>query len=163
MPALKSPWLPSIGRGAVIGVPPAAALNLIITAAGLGRDPPGAPYPGPVNTLIDAIVPFVWVVLFAAMGTAIVRLRQLGPEARLAVGATVGLLVNCTLYPVYTLGFSSMQLGLAGNVFTAILAAFAAGAAARASAAAALLVSPVIVWVSLASIGLVARMIGKSF
>lgn len=149
--------------GGAIGLAVGVSVNLAILATGVGSDAPDASDPGPVNAVIYAIVPFVWVGLFAAMGTAIIMLRRLGTEGALPAGAATLLLINCALYPVYTLGFQSMPLGLAGNVFTAVLAAFAVGAAARPSPRAAALLVPVIIWVSLASVGLVAVMTGNRF
>lgn len=157
-PAIR-PWR----LGILVGVPLGAFVNLAIIATGVGEDTPGVADPGPVNSFIYTIVPFVWVGLYAAIATAILILRPIGRDAALPAAATTLLLVNCLLYPVYTLGFSSMDLGLAGNILTALLAAFAAGAAARPAPAAALLMAPVIGWVSLASIGLVAVMTGRTF
>ncbi|MEI6487057.1 MAG: tryptophan-rich sensory protein [Sphingomonadales bacterium] len=160
----RTPWRHSVWvRGAGLGLGLGVAINLGILAAGAGTDAPGAADPGPINRLIQAIVPFVWLGLFAAMATAILILRALGRGAALPAAAAMLLLVNCALYPVYTLGFQSMPLGLAGNIFTAILAAFAAGAAARLSPLAAALLLPVTIWVSLAAIGLVAVMTGGQF
>ncbi len=156
---VRAPWL----RGAGLGIGIGFVVNLAIIVTGVGEEAPDAADPGPVNSVIYAIVPFVWLGLFAAMATAILMLRALGREAALPTVAAVVLLVNCALYPVYTLGFQSMPLGLAGNVLTAILAAFAAGAAARLSSVAAALLLPVTIWVLLASIGLVAVMTGGQF
>lgn len=149
--------------GATGGTAVGIGVNLAILALGMDGTAPGAPYPGAVNTLIDTIVPFVWVVLFGAMGAAIALQHARAPDAALARQATGILLANCALYPAYTLGFTSRDAGLAGNVVTAIIAAFAAGASARPAPAAALLVAPVAVWVSLASVGLVAVMTGRTF
>lgn len=148
-------------RGSLLGAVLALGVNLVIQLAGWGEEPAGTAYPGPVNSVIYAIVPFVWIGLFAAMGTALFALRARGMmrPAR-AVGV---LLANCALYPVYTLGFSSRALGLAGNGLTAVLAAFAIGMMVERAPRLAPLIVPVIVWVALASIGLVAVMTGRTF
>lgn len=158
-PWYASPWL----RGSALGVLVGVLVNLVIVLTGVGEDAPDAADPGPINGIIYAIVPFVWVALFAAIGTAIMLLRDRGSDARVATWAAVLLLANCALYPVYTLGFTSMSLGLAGNIFTAVLAAFGAGASYRLVPPASALLLPVILWVSLASLGLVAVMTGGSF
>lgn len=148
-------------RGSLLGAVLALGVNLVIQLADWGEEPAGTPYPGPINGVIYAIVPFVWIGLFAAMGTAMLRLRAQGlPRQALAVGV---LLANCALYPVYTLGFTSRELGLAGNGLTAVLAAFAIGIMVERAPRLALLLLPVIVWVSLASVGLVAVMTGRTF
>ncbi len=148
-------------RGSLLGAVLALGVNLVIDLGGWGQEPANTPWPGPINSVIYAIVPFVWIGLFAAIGTAMFMLHTRGLRGpALAAGV---LLANCALYPVYTLGFSSRELGLAGNGLTAVLAAFAIGLAAERSPRTALLLFPVIVWVTLASIGLVAVMTGRTF
>ena len=150
-------------RGSLLGALLAFGVNLGIQLFGVGEEPAGAGYPGPVNAVIYQIVPFVWIGLFAAIGTAWFLLRAGGRSSAVPAAAAALLLANCALYPVYTLGFSSRELGLAGNGLTAVLAAFAIGAALERCPRAALLMVPVVIWVALASIGLVAVMTGRTF
>jgi tryptophan-rich sensory protein len=161
--SIAAPVYRHYALGALSGAILALLVNVGILAFGVGDEPATAPYPGPINTVIYAIVPFVWIALFAANAAAIVILRSYGRVARLPAAAATVLLINCALYPVYTLGFSAPLIGLAGNGLTAVLAAFAAGTSIKLAPGAAALLVPVIVWVSLASAGLVAVLIGQTF
>jgi tryptophan-rich sensory protein len=150
-------------KGSLVGALLALAVNLGIQLFDVGEEPAGTGFPGPVNAVIYTIVPFVWIALFAAIGTAWFLLRAGGRAMAVPSMAAALLLANCALYPVYTLGFSSRELGLAGNGLTAVLAAFAIGTALERSPRAALLMAPVVIWVALASVGLVAVMTGRTF
>jgi hypothetical protein len=141
----------------------AVCINFAIAVFELGDTEVAGRNPGAINSIIYTIVPFVWLVLFAAMGAAIALLRGKSTLGRKAALPAIGLLVNCTLYPVYTIGFSSMDMGLAGNFLTAVLSALAVGIAWPISRLAALLLAPVAIWVCIASIGLVAVMTERSF
>ena len=118
---------------------------------------------GPVGAVIGTIVPYVWLGLFAGMGAAfwlLVRKRQgMGSGAWLVVV----LILLCAGYPVYTANLNQPLVALAGNGAVVAVAAIAAWRSAPVSRAAALLLLPVIGWVSLASVALVALITGQSF
>jgi tryptophan-rich sensory protein len=141
----------------------AVVINLCIVLFDFGETELPVVYPGPINSAIYTIVPFVWLVLFGAMGTSIALLSSKSTRERGGATPAIVLLANCGLYPIYTLGFSSMDLGLAGNILTAVLAAYAVGIAWPISRTAAVLMAPVAAWVLIASVGLVATMTGRTF
>ena len=102
---------------------------------------------------MNTIVPFVWLGLFGAIGASMWLIQRDRDRVAGATLLVAALLANCALYPVYTLGFTSTGLGIAGNRVTALLAALAVGASWRHSRGAALLLVPVVVWVTIASVG----------
>lgn len=118
---------------------------------------------GPVGGVIEIIVPYVWLVLFAAMGIAF-WLTARAEDGRIGrawlIAALVGL---CAAYPIYTGNLNSPAVALAGNGAVIALAAFAAWRIWPLSAAAAALLLPVIAWVALASVALIALMTGQRF
>ncbi|KKB07744.1 tryptophan-rich sensory protein [Devosia chinhatensis] len=118
---------------------------------------------GPIGAIIGAIVPYVWLFLFAGMGSSfwlIVReQRQMPRQAWLVIL----LIALCVLYPVYTGSLNVPQIALAGNGVVIAVAALAILRLWPASRLAALLLFPVIAWVGLASLALVALLTGQRF
>jgi tryptophan-rich sensory protein len=133
------------------------ALNGLIFCVGWDRDahhgvllPPGW------------VIGIVWIALFALLGAARWRLAEAGTRAGDTARRRVDvLLLNCALYPFYTLGLSSDGLGMAGNILTLCLAVWAARGALRVSRLAAVLVSPVVSWVAFATIGFMQELWGQ--
>lgn len=153
-------WASSLndsGRGALIlniaaATGGALALNAMIFAAGWARAGDGG--------LAAPLIAAVWVGLFAGLGLARWRLiraasegwqqdARRGPLAWQARRRVDLLLLNCALFPFYTLGLSHQALGLAGTALTLALAVHALLGAWRASRTAALLVLPVVLWAGL--------------
>src|SRR5579883_2021730 len=112
---------------------------------GAGRGVPWEP-PG-------YVIGVVWIVLFACMGIA----RALATEEGRLV---LYLILFCAAYPLYTLGLRSQSIGLAGNLATISFALVVAWRLWRRSRPAALLLLPVAVWVSFASLLIVMEMRG---
>lgn len=160
---LFSQGRPSLRVCVAASVGLALVINALIFGLGYGDHPAGEPDGGPINRVIEAVVPFVWLGLFGSMGAAFWRLQHDQPRVPGAAWAVLVLVLNCAAYPAYTLGFQSRDLGMAGNAFTALLAAGCIGASWRRSRLAALAVTPVLVWVSLASVGLYAAATGRQF
>ena len=144
--------LDGTGRAALLlnlglAVAVALGLNGVIFWNGRGMDAPVSP----------VLIGTVWVVLFGLLGLARWRLnreasagwladRRRGPQAWTARQRVDLLLVNCALFPAYTLGLSNRTLGLAGVVLTLVLACLALVAAWRACRSAAALIVPVVIW-----------------
>jgi len=118
---------------------------------------------GPVGNVIGTIVPFVWLFLFAGMGTSfwlVVRGRQLVPGRAWLVVALVAL---CVGYPFYTGALNQPTIALIGNGVVVAVAALSIWCIWPMSRQAALLLVPVIAWVSLASVALIALITGQRF
>lgn len=168
-------WLRSTAdSGSSIGAPVQAGLAVLscglvvglISAAGWDRPRPGEPPAAPPAWVGSA----VWLGLFAAMGLARwlltremgegwLRDGRRGPQAYAARWRLDMLMANCLLYPLYTLGFSAPLLGLAGNLSTIGLSAWAGLAAWRAARLAGILVMLPVPWVIFATL-LVLRQLG---
>ena len=109
--------------------------------------------PRPSNPMLPPgwAVGSIWMLLFAAMGTA----RWLCESAALSGRAAHwidALAILCLLYPLYTLGLRSDTIGLAGTIVTAIFAAAVIAKAQQASRPAAALTSAVLLWLVYAGI-----------
>lgn len=118
---------------------------------------------GPVGAVIGTIVPFVWLFLFAGMGTSfwlLVRGREAVPGRAWLM---VVLIALCVGYPFYTASLNAPVVALIGNGVVVATAALAVWRAWPVSRLASVLVMPVIAWVSLASIALVALLTGQRF
>ncbi|WP_290814478.1 tryptophan-rich sensory protein [Aquidulcibacter sp.] len=154
-----------VSLGALGGMAIAIVTNALIFSLGYGEGGQEVTdrEAGPINTLIFAIVPFVWLFLFAAMGAAIMKIRMATGEFGLGGVLIFVLMLNCALYPIYTLGFSSSDAGLFGNYATALLAVFIIAWVWPIEKTAALLIVPIPIWVTLASIGLYANETGRAF
>ena len=154
-----------VSLGALGGMSIAILTNALIFGLGYGEGGQTISdfEAGQINTIIFAIVPFVWLFLFAAMGAAFMEVRLAAGRFGLAGILIAILMANCALYPVYTLGFSSSDAGLLGNYATALLAIFIIGWTWPISRTAALLLIPIPIWVTLASIGLYLNQTGRPF
>ena len=118
---------------------------------------------GPIGAVIGTIVPFVWLFLFAGMGTTfwlLVRGRQ---DMTISAWLVVTLVALCVGYPFYTGSLNSPSVALVGNGIVVVLAAFACWRIWPMSRAGAALLLPVVFWVSLASVALIALMTGQRF
>ncbi len=96
------------------------------------------------------VVGTIWMLLFAAMGTA----RWLLLKAGAPTWPVTMLAVLCMLYPLYTEGLRNDRTGLAGALVTGVVALYAVGKAGPESSAAAGLLSPVVLWLGYASAAL---------
>lgn len=118
---------------------------------------------GPVGGVIGTIVPFVWLFLFAGMGASfwlLVRGHQQVPSRAWLVVALVAL---CVGYPFYTGALNQPIIALVGNGVVLAVAALGVWRIWPVSRPAALLLVPVIAWVSLASVALIALITGQRF
>ncbi len=97
------------------------------------------------------VIGTVWLVLFAAMGTARWLLLTKPLDTVRARRLIMLLLLFCLAYPVYTLGLKSEGIGLIGNLMTIALSVFVVIRVGSISRLAAGLVSLVTLWVSFAS------------
>lgn len=142
----------------------AANIALAIGIAGLGNgiiflfgwngDSPGKQLPSfqPTGWVIGT----VWMTLFAAMGAARWAAVRDGAAARRRQAWMIpALILACFAYPYYTLGFRSLEIGLAGSIATMLLAAVIAWRLAGQSRLAAMLVLPTALWCAFASVLLI--------
>lgn len=118
---------------------------------------------GPVGAVIAVIVPFVWLFLFGGMGTTFWLLA--GKDQRMSGRAwlVVALVLLCVGYPVYTGSLNQPIIALIGNGVVVAVAAIAVWSIWPISRLGAGLLVPVIAWVSLASVALVALITGQTF
>ena len=99
------------------------------------------------------VVGTIWLVLFAAIGTArwlLVGAARTTGEQRRAEWVSV-LAFLCLMYPVYTVGFSNLFAGLVGNVVTWLVAVPVAVYAWRRVRAAGAWLVPLVAWLSYAA------------
>ena len=66
------------------------------------------------------------------------------------------------LYPLYTFGFSSLIAGLLGNIAVAILGIYTISVIYKSSARAALLVTPVVIWLAGATFYVVLQLLTRN-
>lgn len=118
---------------------------------------------GPVGAVIATIVPFVWLFLFAGMGTTFWLLAE--KERRMSGRAwlVVALVLLCVTYPAYTGSLNQPIIALVGNGVVLTVAALAVWSIWPVSKLGAGLIVPVIAWVLLASVALVALITGQRF
>lgn len=102
------------------------------------------------------VIGAVWMMLFAAMGAARwAALRDGAARDRSRSWMIPALILACFAYPYYTLGFRSLELGLAGSIATMVFAAVIAWRLAGRSRLAALLVLPTALWCAFAGVLLI--------
>lgn len=118
---------------------------------------------GPVGAVVGAIVPYVWLFLFAGMGTTFWLLA--GKDRRMSGRAwlVVVLVLLCVAYPAYTGSLNQPIIALIGNGVVLAVAAIGVWSIWPISKLGAGLLVPVIAWVSLASVALVALITGQRF
>jgi benzodiazapine receptor len=99
------------------------------------------------------VVGAVWTILFALLAISRWRLNySQEPGASKAKILISILFVSCLIYPLYSLAVGSVIGGLIGNLWTIALAAFAVAVVWRVRKDAALLISPIILWVAFATL-----------
>jgi translocator protein len=115
------------------------------------------------NTVLPAFTPpgyaigMVWTALFTLMGTARWQLNKIhSPQRNYHQQLIVFLILFCLAYPLYSLAINSRLGGLLGNFGTIGLALFVAANIRTSSKLAALLILPVVAWVTYATVILVA-------
>lgn len=108
------------------------------------------------------VIGIVWIILFASMGTA--RWLIVRREEREFKNANLVflLILLCVAYPLYTLGLSSLTVGLAGNIVTAVTALWVAIRIRNSSMPAALLAGAPAVWVVFATYLILEQILGRS-
>lgn len=144
------------GLAANIGLAVGLALlgNGIIFAFGWNGDGPGKQLPSfqPPGWVIGA----VWTGLFAAMGAA----RWLAARSRHGIDRRntrliTALILVCFAYPYYTLGFRSVEIGLAGSIATMLFSTFIVWRIAGQSRLAAAFILPTALWCAFATVLLI--------
>jgi tryptophan-rich sensory protein len=148
-------WLTTTRGGLACGVAAAVLLaalcNWLIVLAGWVGSAGSEVVPAGWEW-VDPIVGYVWLGLFAGMGTAAWLAYSSGRPTAVRDGrVVVGLMAVCFLYPVYTLGMQAVP-GLVANVAVVGLTVAAAAVIRRSSAVAAGMLVPVAVWVSVATV-----------
>ena len=124
--------------------------NALIALTGVGIGTPTEVVPQGW-AWVDQIVGFVWVGLLIALGGAWWLLRRADAEdAAPAARLVLILAVVCLLYP-FTFGLT-VYTGLLGNIVIGVFAAWVAWRARVSSTPAALLVLPVVVWLTVATV-----------
>jgi tryptophan-rich sensory protein len=127
--------------------------NSLIAVTGVGNSRPDEIVPSSW-AWVDQIVGFVWVGLLAGLGASWWLLKSRpAPDSAERAKQVVILAAVCLLYP-FTFGLRP-ESGLVGNILIAIFAATVTSKTYRASRAAALLIVPVILWLSIAAIYLI--------
>lgn len=104
------------------------------------------------------VVGTVWVILFGLIGASRYLLNSAGEWAKGTKALLVGLLLFCLAYPIYTIGFNSEFIGLLGNIATILFTVFAMYRTWKFSRAAAYLLSPIVLWVTFATILVLAEL-----
>jgi translocator protein len=94
----------------------------------------------------------VWTILFALMGYVYWQLGlSILPAAKSGRNAVTGLILFCLAFPFYTFGFQSPAMGIVGNLSTIAFAVVCIVLIARVEVLPALLLVPVVLWVSFAT------------
>ncbi len=156
-------------KGGVLCAAGAVLLAVLANVAILLAQPFGATQgipidqTGPVGAVIGAIVPFVWLFLFAGMGTAFWLVARTDQRMSRRAWLVVALIVLCVTYPAYTGSLNRPVVALVGNVVVITVATLAVVSLRPVSRLGAGLLVPVIAWVLLASIALVALITGQRF
>jgi tryptophan-rich sensory protein len=128
----------------------AVVCNALIALTGVGIGTPTEVVPQGW-AWVDQIVGFVWVGLLIALGCAWWLLRRAdGDDAAPAARLVLVLAVVCLLYP-FTFGLT-VYTGLLGNIAIGVFAAWVAWRARISSTPAALLVLPVVAWLTVATV-----------
>jgi tryptophan-rich sensory protein len=118
---------------------------------------------GPIGSLISTIVPYVWLFLFAGMGSTFWILTRMYQHMTGRAWLVLALLLICAGYPVYTGGLNQPIVALVGNAVVVLVAALAVWFIWPVSRPGAALLLPVIAWVSFASVALIALITGQQF
>jgi len=121
------------------------------------------PQTGPLGALSSDIVACVWVGLFAGLGAAFWLVAAGRPAPGRAGGAVLGLFALCVAYPILAWGAAAPIIPILGNIVTIAIALWATARCWPVSRLAAMLTGAVALWVSLATAGLVALMMGWPF
>jgi tryptophan-rich sensory protein len=118
---------------------------------GLGWDKTTDDLPDPPWAPRGYTVAVVWTfVLFPLMATARWLLNDSSKAVSARNSVTV-LLISCIIWPLYTVAIGSVIGGLIGNILTIFLATISIQKAWRISKISALCVTPVVPWVSFAT------------
>ncbi len=167
-----APWhRPSSGpAGLAASVLAATGLAALVSGALIFGLPGGAgsidrtlPGTGSLGELVSAIVPFVWLGLFAALGAAFWLVERGSARLTAAGGAVLGLIAVCSLYPLVASGLSDPAIAIAGNLIVLLAALGTALVCSVASGLAAGLVALVAAWVTVATMALAALALGIPF
>ncbi len=118
---------------------------------------------GPIGTLIATIVPYVWLFLFAGIGSSFWLLARAQGRMSSPSWLLLALLLLCVGYPIYTGNLNQPLVALAANVAVVGVAALAVWTIWPISRVGACLLIPVIGWVALASVTLIALVAGFEF
>jgi translocator protein len=161
--SLNQPTRPALARNIAAAILTTLLVNGLIFGLGwntaeertlLTFEPPGW------------VIGSVWIVLLTLLAIARWRLNASGNlnnqnnrAAQKARAWVTGLLVFCLLYPFYSLAVDSLVGGLLGNLGTIGLALIAIASAWRNNRTAAFLVSPVVAWVSFATVIVVTKLV----
>jgi tryptophan-rich sensory protein len=106
------------------------------------------------------VIGIIWIVLFTLLAIARWHLNAPDDKATKRTRAWVtGLLAFNLLYPFYSLAVDSLVGGLLGNLCVIAIALIATVSAWRNNRTAALLVSPVVAWVSFATVIVVTKFV----
>ena len=141
------------GLGAVANVVGAVALASVVNAliGAFGLNGPDQTLRDPSFTPPGWVIGAVWVALFALMGLARWSAVAAGSAGRSRSAWVLALIVLCVSYPFYTSGFDLLP-SMIGNVVTLAAAVFVAWKLVPVSRRAALLIVPVIAWISFACV-----------
>lgn len=129
----------------------AAVGNGIIFLLGWSGEVPGRQFPAfqPPGWVIG----LVWMALFAALGAARwLTAQSHDSRGRRNARLITALIVICFAYPYYTVGFRSLELGLAGSIATMVIAVSLAWRVAQQSRIAGFLVLATGLWCAFASV-----------
>ncbi len=162
MPSAKPSGLALSVLGGAIAASIVSVVLVFLIPGGSGSIDQALPQTGPLGALISNIVPFVWVGLFAGLGAAFWLVSGGKTSPGRAGWAVLGLVGLCMTYPVLASG-ASVPVAIVGNVVTILAAVVTAWFCWPESRLAALFPALVAVWVSLATAGLVALMLGLPF
>lgn len=147
----------SLSVNLLLAVGSALAINTVVFGLFLAGD-----VPEPAESVSfappGAVIGAVWVGLFAMMGAARWALNSSGERAENVKRWICILLLFCVAYPFYTLGLTSELLGFFGNLATIALTVFVVARAWRFSRTASILLMPIVVWVSFATVIILAEL-----
>jgi tryptophan-rich sensory protein len=164
MPSSKLSGLALSILGGVVAASIVSLTLVFVFPGGSGSIDQNLPMTGPLGALISNIVPFVWVGLFAGLGAAFWLVSGGRSAPGRAGWAVLGLLGLCIVYPVLSSGGGVGEIVvIVGNAVVILAAIVTAWFCWPVSRLAALFAALVAVWVSLATAGVVALMLGLPF
>jgi tryptophan-rich sensory protein len=163
MPSVKPSGLVLSILGGAIAASIVSFVLVVLIPGGSGSIDQTLPQTGPLGALISDIVPFVWVGLFAGLGAAFWLVSGGRRSPGRAGWAVIGLVGLCMVYPVLASQVSQPFIAIMGNVVTVVCAVLTAWACWPSSRLAAVFPGLVAIWVSLATAGLIALMLGLPF